>query len=88
MLFFKKVQPRRFAYHPRYYKESEDREHRIKFRRITSYDPHTRRNVGWILLVAFIVVLMLYLFGPTIAPYLRIPHKQQEVTIDINDVRK
>ena len=87
MIFFKKAQPRRFMYQPRYYQESDDRENRLKFRRITSYDPHTRRNIGWILLVAFIVVLMLYLFGPTIAPYLRIFHKQQEISIDVNDVR-
>jgi hypothetical protein len=58
MLFFR-PKPRRFVYYPRFYREEEDPERRIRFRRRTLYDPHQRRLSFMMLFLLFILVLLL-----------------------------
>ncbi len=58
MLFFR-PRPRRFTYFPRFYREEEDPERRIRFRRKTLYDPHQRRLSFMMLLLLFVLVLLL-----------------------------
>lgn len=58
MLFFR-PKPRSFTYIPRYYKEGNDPERRIRFRRKTLYDPHQRRPSFITLLLLFLLILLL-----------------------------
>ena len=82
-MLFGKAKHRRFQFQPRYYQEGQDEERRIRFRRITTYDPHDRRRMRWLIFLVLLVGLMIYLFAPTIFPYLG---GVQEVTIDVIDI--
>ena len=83
-MLFKKSSHRRFQFQPQYYREETgSEEKRIKFHRITTYDPRDKRRMRWLILLVLLVGLMLYLFGPTIFPYLG---GVGDVTIDVIDV--
>ena len=61
MVFFNRLEPRQFKFKPHYYKP--DNEKRIRFRRATIYDPHSRRRIPWVTmillaLVGFLIVIL------------------------------
>jgi hypothetical protein len=82
-MLFRKATPRRFQFQPRYYRENGDEDKRIKFRRLRTYDPHSRKRMGWLVFLILLVGLILYLFSPHIFPHLR---QSPEVTIETTDV--
>jgi hypothetical protein len=83
MLFGKAGRPRRFQFQPRYYHEEEDKEKRLHFRRIRSYDPHNRRQAAIFIFLIVLAGLMLYFFGPIVFPYLG---GEKNVTIGVTNV--
>ena len=85
MLFGKAGKPRRFQYQPQYYREAEDREKRLHFRRIRSYDPHNRRQTVVLVFLIVLAGLMLYFFGPIVFPNLG---GEKNVTVEITNVPK
>ena len=68
MKLMKSISPRWFNYRPRYYKPpSQDQEepHRIKFRRITLYDPHSKANrpLTYMIVVILVAIIIFWLGG-------------------------
>ncbi len=62
MGLMQRLEPRRFSYRPRYLQP--EKEKRIRFSRITRYDPHTRSRMPWIYLALFILVMaIIFILG-------------------------
>lgn len=62
-MFFPLRDPKRFKYFPRYH-QSDSEEKRLRFRRITLFDPHRYVRVPRLLVaLLLLVVLLLYLLG-------------------------
>jgi hypothetical protein len=59
MLFPRRLRPREFSYTPRFYKEEEDTERRIQFRRKTLYNPREKRMNVLTLFVLLVLVTLL-----------------------------
>ncbi|MFN3820848.1 MAG: hypothetical protein ACK4OO_00830 [bacterium] len=56
-------EPRKFRYQPHYYTE-DDRKHRIRFRRVTLFDPHRYARPPRVMIVLLLlIVIILYLSG-------------------------
>ena len=76
MGFFQGLQPRRFRYLPKFHQpEDEDR---IRFRRITVYDPHERSSMPWLYIaIAVLVGLLIMIMGG-----IRNPARPPVLTVD------
>lgn len=74
MAFFRKLQPRRFSYVPRYSKTGEE-EHKVRFRHISHFNrKQSPGNMALYLAVILLVVAIIYFLGgirkPLVAPEL------------------
>lgn len=75
MGLMKRLEPRRFNYQPRFYKpttEAGGDSHRIRFRRVTKYDPHSHYRLPWILIAVALILMLILLYAggvrPTVKP--------------------
>lgn len=64
MKLMKHLEPKRFNYQPRYYEPGSKEKGRIRFQRITRYDPHIYTRGPWVCVVlALVIGIIIYFSG-------------------------